>query len=108
MLDGAAGNGPALRGMVGQRGASVAAAAGSGELGGVGSATLTRHTLDLVDPETGADKNVEVDWRSALEMQVRQKRSRPYGYVLPASEAEAAIRLTRLGATVLRVQQDAN
>jgi hypothetical protein len=107
MLDSAAANGPALMAMVRQLRASVAAAAGRGELVVAGSATLTRHTLELVDPETGADKNVEVDWRSALEMQVRQKRSRPYGYVLPASEAGAAMRLAHLGAIVLRLQQDA-
>jgi Zinc carboxypeptidase len=108
MLDSAAANGPALMALVRQVRADVAAAAGIGELVVAGSATLTRHTLELVDPETGADKNVEVDWRSALELQVRQKRSRPYGYLLPASEVEAATRLAHLGATVLRVQQDAN
>jgi hypothetical protein len=108
MLDSAAANGPALMALVRQLRADVAAAAGVGELVVAGSATLTRHTLELVDPETGADKSVEVDWRSALEMHVRQKRSRPYGYLLPASEVEAATRLVHLGATVLRVQQDAH
>ncbi|HEV2042410.1 MAG TPA: M14 family metallocarboxypeptidase [Casimicrobiaceae bacterium] len=108
MLDSAAANGPAVMALVRQVRADVAAAAGVGELVIAGSATLTRHTLELVDPETGAYKSVEVDWRSALEMQVRQKRSRPYGYLLPASEVEAATRLVHLGATVLRVQQDAH
>jgi hypothetical protein len=107
MLDSAAANGQALMALVRMLRADVAAAAGTGDLVVAGSATLTRHTLELVDPETGADKNVDVDWRSALEMQVRQKRSRPYGYLLPASEIEAATRLARLGATVLRVQQNA-
>jgi hypothetical protein len=107
MLDSAAANGPALMTMVRQLRANVAAAAGTGELVVAGSATLTRHTLELVDPESGADKSVDVDWRSALEMQVRLKRSRPFGYVLPASEAEAATRLAHLGATVLRAKQDA-
>jgi hypothetical protein len=106
MVDSAAASGPALMATIRQLRASVAAAAGSGELVVAGSATLTRHTLELVDPETGADKSVEVDWRSALEIQVRQKRSRPYGYVLPSTETEAATRLAHLGATVLRVQQD--
>jgi len=106
MLDSAAANGPALMARVRLVRADVAAAAGTGELVVAGSATLTRHTLELVDPETGADKNVDVDWRSALEMQVRQKRPRPYGYLLTASEVEAAARLARLGATVLRVRQD--
>jgi hypothetical protein len=107
MLDSAAGNGPALMAMVRKLRAEVAGAAGVGELVVAGSATLTRHTLELVDPQTGANKNVEVDWRSALEIQARLKRSRPYGYLLAASEFEAATRLTRLGVTVLRVKQDA-
>lgn len=108
MLDSAAANGPALLALVRKARADVAATAGSGELVVAGAATLTRHTLELVDPETGADRNVEVDWRSALEIQVRQKRSRPYGYLLSASESEAARRLAHLGVTVLRVQQDTN
>jgi len=108
MLDSAAANGRELAAMIRQLRASVAAAAGRGELIVAGAATLTRHTLELVDPESGADKNVEVDWRSALEIQVLQKRSRPSGYVLPASEAEAATRLAHLGVIVLRVKQDAS
>ena len=39
-------------------------------------------------------------------MQVRQKRTRPYAYLLAASEGEAAMRLAHLGVAVLRVQQD--
>ena len=106
MLDSAAANGPELTALVRQLRADVAAAAGKGELIVAGASTMTRHTLELVDPETGANKNVDVDWRSALDIQVRQKRTRPYGYLLPASEREAAMRLAHLGATVLRVQQD--
>jgi hypothetical protein len=106
MLDSAAANGPEVMALVRRLRADVAAAAGSGDLIVAGAATPTRHTLELVDPETGADRNVEVDWRSALDIQVRQKRSRPYAYLLAASEGEAALRLARLGATVLRVRQD--
>jgi hypothetical protein len=107
MLDSAATNAPALVAMVRKLRGDVAGSAGVGDLVVAGSATLTRHALELVDPETGADKSVEVDWRSALEIQVRLKRSRPYGYLLASSEVEAATRLARLGITVLRVQQGA-
>ena len=79
----------------------VASAAGTGTVVVAGSPTATRHTLDLVDPASGEDRAVEVDWRSALEIRPRLARSRPYGYVLPASEAAAAARLAALGATVL-------
>ena len=105
MLDSAAINGPELMSLVRKIRADVAAAAGAGELVVVGAVTMTRHTLELIDPETGANKNVDVDWRSALDMQVRQKRPRPYGYLLAESEGEAAMRLAHLGVTVLRVQQ---
>ncbi len=40
-------------------------------------------------------------------MQVRLKRSRPYGYLLAGSETAAAMRLVGLGVTVLRVGRDA-
>jgi hypothetical protein len=108
MLDSAAANGPALLTLVRKVRANVVTAAGTGELVVVGATTQDRHALELVDPETGANKSVDVDWRSALEIQVRLKRSRPYGYLLPASETGAATRLAHLGVTVLRVQQDAN
>src|SRR5204862_3842950 len=84
----------------------VAAEAGKSEIVVAGTATTTRNTLDLIDPETGADKTVDVEWRSALTIDVRRKRARPFGYLLPASEAEAAKRLARLGATVLRLTED--
>ncbi|TMG97279.1 MAG: peptidase M14 [Betaproteobacteria bacterium] len=84
----------------------VAAAAGKGDIVVAGTATTTRNTLDLIDPDTGADKAIDVEWRSALAIDVRRKRTRPFGYVLPASEVEAARRLARLGATVLRLRED--
>jgi len=62
----------------------VASAAGTGTLVVAGAPTATRHTLDLVDPVSGEDRAVEVDWRSALEIRPRLARPRPYGYVLPA------------------------
>jgi len=107
MLESAAADGPALLAVVRKLRLDVAQSAGNGELVVSGTATPARRMLELVDPQTGADKEVEVDWRSALDIQVRLKRTRPYGYLLPASEAEAALRLTRLGVTVLRVQRDA-
>ncbi len=108
MIDSAAANAPALVQAMREVRKDVAAGAGQGELVVAGATTPMRHTLELVDPETGADKDVEVEWRSALDVQVRLKRSRPYGYVFPASETGAAAHLARLGATVLRLQQDAS
>jgi hypothetical protein len=85
----------------------VAAAAGSGDLIVLGVATPERHMLDMIDPQTGADKRVEVDWRSALAIDVKLKRTRPYGYLMPASEIVAARHLQDLGVTVLRVVESA-
>jgi len=84
----------------------VAGQAGRGDVVVAGVATPTRHTLAMIDPETGSEKEVEVAWRDALELQVRLQRPRPYGYVLAASEAEAVRHLRRLGVTVMRVAAD--
>ena len=106
MLDSTSANADALQALGRKLRRDVAAAAGTGELIVSGAATPTRHTLDLVDPETGANKSVDVEWRNALEIQVRQKRARPFGYLLPSAEIEAATRLSNLGATVLRLSAD--
>lgn len=84
----------------------VAAQAGRGELIVQGSARMERRTLTMVDPETGEDKLVDVDWRSALHIDPRLERSRPLGYVLASSESGAATKLRNLGATVYRIAQD--
>jgi len=102
-LDSAAKNGAALLARLRQIRQQVAKQAGSGELIVSGFATPSRHTLEMIDPETGADKAVDVAWRDALQLQVRLERARPFGYVLPASESEAARHLRLLGVTVLRI-----
>src|SRR5436190_11882759 len=106
ILASAASNADALLALVRQVRKDVANAAGTGEIVVSSAASATTHTLDLVDPQTGLDHQVEVDWRSALEIQARLVRSRPGGYLLPASEAGAVRRLRALGATVLRLLED--
>ena len=106
LLDSTAANAEAVLALGRQLRRDVAAAAGAGELIVAGTATMERHTLELIDPETGADRNVDVAWRSALQIEVRQKRARPFGYLLPATETDAARRLAHLGATVLRLSHD--
>ena len=86
----------------------VASAAGGGEIVVTGAAKMTSHTLDMIDPQTGSDKPVEVEWRDALQIDARLVRSRPEGYLLPASEIEAAQRLRELGATLLRLGRDSS
>jgi hypothetical protein len=86
----------------------VARAAGAGEIVVAGVAKTDRHTLELIDPQTGSDKPVDVEWRNALAIEPRLVRSRPEGYLLPASEIEAARRLHELGVTLLRLGRDSN
>ena len=86
----------------------VVAAAGKGDVVVTGVAAPGRHLLRMIDPETGADKDVDVEWRSALEIQAKLVRSRPFGYLLPASDATAAGRLRDLGVSVLRLNEDAD
>jgi len=85
---------------------AVAAAAGKGEVVVAAAATAGRNTLVLLDPETGADKPVDVEWANALEMKPTLLRARPYGYLLPASQAAAAERLRNLGVAVARVDTE--
>jgi hypothetical protein len=54
----------------------------------------------MLDPVTGADKPVPVDWDSALELRTLVQRDRPCGYWLAASEVEAVRRLRALGLAV--------
>ena len=108
ILASTASNADALLALVRQVRKDVANAAGTGEIVVSSAASTTTHTLDLVDPQTGLDRQVEVDWRSALEIQTRLKRSRPGGYLLLASESRAARRLRQLGVTVLQLAEDAS
>jgi predicted deacylase len=70
-------------------------------------ATRTTHALVFVDPATGADKSVDVPWRSALDIRTLRTRPRPCGYLLDASQEDAAGRLRALGVVVERLAQPA-
>jgi len=108
VLDSTARDGDALLALGRRVRQEVAGAAGTGDVVVWGVATPGKHVLDMIDPETGADKKVEVEWRSALDIEVKQKRSRPYAYVLASSEVAAAERLRRLGISVLRLSESMN
>jgi len=64
--------------------------------------SATEHTLVLLDPTTGADKSVAVNWDSSLVLRDGKQRSRPCGYWLAADQTDAVGRLRALG---LRVEQ---
>ena len=78
----------------------VAAAACRGDYVVESDATRTTHTLTFVDPVTAIEKDVEVPWRSALDIRTLRTRPRPCGYFLDGTQREAAARLRDLGAVV--------
>nr|WP_315192289.1 M14 family zinc carboxypeptidase [uncultured Albidiferax sp.] len=65
--------------------------------------TPAQYDLAMLDPTTGADKKVSVDWNSALELQTVKARARPCGYWLSAAATAAVDRLQLLGVQVMRV-----
>lgn len=77
--------------------AKVMAAACGGRAVVRAVATPTSRTLLMLDPVTGADKPVEVDWTSSLALRVRGERSRPCGYWLAADQLAAVAALHQLG-----------
>ncbi len=69
------------------------------------AATPTQRDLDFLDPETGADKPIRVDWNSSLTLRPTKTRARPCGYWLAASSTTAVERLKLLGLQVLRIAE---
>jgi hypothetical protein len=67
--------------------------------------TPQRRALVMLDPATGADRSVDVDWNSALELRPLKTRARPCGYWLAASATQAVERLQQLGVQVMRVAE---
>ncbi len=65
--------------------------------------TSAQYELTMLNPTTGADKIVSVDWNSALELQTLKSRPRPCGYWLSAAATATVDRLQMLGVQVLRV-----
>ena len=66
--------------------------------------TPVQQELLMLDPVTGADKALRVDWNSALTLRKLKTRVRPCGYWLAAAEREAMLRLRALGLSVQRVE----
>lgn len=62
--------------------------------------TRSRREWRVIDPESGADKTVEIEWDSALALVPVVARTRPCGYWLSASATVAADRLRALGVKV--------
>jgi hypothetical protein len=65
--------------------------------------TPTQFELLMLDPVSGADKALKVEWNSALTLRKVKTRVRPCGYWLSASSKTAVERLRLHGVQVLRV-----
>ncbi|MFT3720865.1 M14 family metallopeptidase [Pseudorhodoferax sp.] len=76
-----------------------------GDMATLTGQTPQRRTLVMLDPATGADRPIDVDWNSALELRTLQSRARPCGYWLAASATQAVERLQQLGVQVMRVAE---
>ena len=67
--------------------------------------TPAQYDLVMLDPLTGADKIMTVDWNSALALRKIKARVRPCGYWLSANAAGAVDRLRLHGVQVMRVAE---
>ena len=67
------------------------------------AATPSRHELLMLDPISGADKILAVDWDSALTLRTLKARVRPCGYWLSESATTAVERLRMQGVQVQRL-----
>lgn len=65
--------------------------------------TPAQYDLVMLDPVSGADKIITVDWDSALALETIKARPRPCGYWLSASSSTAVERLRLQGVQVMRV-----
>lgn len=67
--------------------------------------TPAQYDLVMLDPVTGADRTLTVDWDSALALTKVKARVRPCGYWLSPSSANAVERLRLHGVQVKRVTE---
>lgn len=67
--------------------------------------TPGQRELTMLDPETGADRVLRVDWSSSLNPHTLKSRARPCGYWLAQGADTAVERLKLLGVQVLRVAE---
>ena len=83
----------------------VSAQACKGEAVVQAASTPAQYDLVMLDPISGADKTLTVDWDSALALRTLKARARPCGYWLSAASKTAVERLRLHGLKVLRIQE---
>ncbi len=68
---------------------------------------VIKQKLMMLDPNTGALKEIEVDWSDSLHAAAEIKRARPYAYVIPPVFHDVATRLMHSGVDVRRLNRPA-
>ena len=76
-----------------------------GEVVTLAGPTPERRALVMLDPATGADRSIDVEWLSALTLRNLKTRARPCGYWLSAASTATVDRLQLLGVDILRVAE---
>ncbi|MDH5340767.1 MAG: M14 family metallocarboxypeptidase [Rubrivivax sp.] len=105
LLRSAADQAPALQRLQADVTAAVVAQACRGDIVVEAGYTYETREVVMLDPVTGADKPVRVDWGSATPWRATRTRARPCGYWLAAHETQAVERLRALGLTVQSLPQ---
>jgi len=100
LLQSAADNAVALLALRQTLAQQVGAAACEGQVTVLATQTPLQRELLMLDPETGADKAVAVQWNSSLALRPLVMRPRPCGYWLAADAADPVARLRALGVAV--------
>ncbi len=67
--------------------------------------TPSEYELTAIDPATGADRSLIVNWQSALALRPLRTRSRPCGYWLAPDQIDAVLRLRALGVEVQQLPE---
>jgi len=84
---------------------AISAQACKGEAIVQAAPTEAQYDLVMLDPVSGTDKAVTVDWDSALALRSLKTRARPCGYWLSAASSTAVERLRLHGVKVLRITE---
>jgi len=107
VLQSAAANSNALVDQQRRLGTELSAQACRGEVAVLAGATTMQRDVVMLDPQTGADKPVSVQWASSLHPRVLRARARPCGYWIATDQTDAVNKLRELGVGVWRLTADA-
>jgi predicted deacylase len=107
VLESAAANAGALVELQRRVGAELGAQACRDDVAVLAGATTMPRAVVMLDPETGADKPVQVQWASSLHPRVLRARARPCGYWIATDQLDAVNKLRELGVRVWRLAADA-